>query len=79
MPRLSSMKVQYKQKDFVRWLAGEMKVQNIRQKDIAEWLNISQVAVCNKLNDYSFTFTDMLMIFQELKTDKETQIRLMTL
>lgn len=79
MPKVSLNKIKYKKSDFVRWLAGEMKIKHIRQKEIASWLGVSQYAVSQKMRDCSFSFTDMLMIFQEMETDKETQIKLLTI
>lgn len=79
MPRLSSQKIYYKPKDFVKWLLFEMQEKKLRQKDIAEWLNVSQMAVSKKINNYSFSYIDMLIIFQQLGTEKEEQIKLMTI
>lgn len=64
MPRVSLNKIRYKKADFVRWLAGEMRIKKIRQKDIAGWLGISQMGVSQKMRDCSFTYPDMLMIFK---------------
>lgn len=77
MPRVRLSRIQNKPKDFCRWLAGEMQVKQIRQQDIAEWLGVSQMAISKKLKNYSFTYTDMLTIFDELKTEKEEQIKIL--
>lgn len=77
MPRLASERIYYKPKDFVKWLKGEMFEKSLSQANIAEWLNISQVAVSKKMHNYSFNYLDMLIIFKELGTDQETQIKVM--
>lgn len=79
MPRVALSKIQYKPKDFVKWLAGEMRVKKIYQKDIARWLGVSRQAVVRKMRDYTFSYLDMLTIFDELGTDKETQSKVMLL
>lgn len=79
MPRLSNQKAKYKPKDFVKWLAGEMYDQKIKQQDIAIWLGTSQQMVSHKMAKASFTFVDMLTIFEKLGTEKEIQIKLMTI
>lgn len=77
MPRVCLNRIQNKPKDFCRWLAGEMQVKQIRQQDIAEWLGVSQMAISKKLKNYSFTYIDMLTIFDELKTEQEERIKVM--
>lgn len=79
MPRVSLNKAQYRQQDFVKWLAGEMYEKKIRQKDIAEWLCVTQYAVSYKMKRSNFTLEDMLVIFQELGTEREKQIELLTI
>lgn len=79
MPRITLNKIQRKSEDFVRWLAGELYTRNIRQVKVADWLGVTGGAVVYKMKHCSFTFEEMLTIFQELETDKEIQIRLMTL
>lgn len=79
MPRVTLNKVQSKSEDFVRWLAGELYFKNIRQVKIADCLGLTGGAVTYKMKHCNFTFEEMLTIFQELETDKETQIKLMTL
>lgn len=64
---------------FCRWLVSEMFMRNITQAQIGEWLCVSQQAVGKKLKNHNFGFLEMLIIFNELKTDSETQIKLMTL
>lgn len=79
MPRVNLNKIQYKSKDFVTWLAGEMYTKKKNQSDIAGWLGVTPASVCIKMKRCNFTYTDMLVIFQELGTDKETQARLLTI
>lgn len=79
MPRVSINKIKYKRSDFVRWLAGEMIIRHVSQKEIAGWLGISQSCVSQKMQLCSFSYTDMLTIFDGLETPKEEQAKVMLL
>lgn len=79
MPRVNLNKIQYKQKDFVAWLAGQMYFRKITQSKIADWLCVTQGAVNYKMQKCNFTYTDMLIIFDELGTSKEEQAKLLTI
>lgn len=71
MPRVSIKKKDYKVTDFKRWLIGEMGVRGIRQKDIGEWLGISQPAVCNKMKKGEFSLKELITIFEKFGTSEE--------
>lgn len=71
MPRVSIKKKDYKVTDFMRWLIGEMGVRGIRQKDIGEWLGISQPAVCNKMKKCEFSLKELITIFEKFGTSEE--------
>lgn len=71
MPRVSIKKKDYKVTDFKRWLIGEMGVRGIRQKDIGEWLGISQPAVCNKMKNGEFSLKELITIFEKFGTSEE--------
>lgn len=72
MPRVAIKKNDYIIKDFRRWLIGELKVQGLRQADMAQWLGISQQAVSAKLKSGKFDMKELLIIFEKLNTDSET-------
>ena len=51
----------------------------IKQADMADELNISQPAFCNRLANGYFTYKDMLTIFKKLGTTDEEILKLMKL
>lgn len=71
MPRVRIKKKDYAINDFRKWLIGEMAVQNIRQKDLAEWLGMSQQAVSIKIQKSDFSLKELIILFDRLQTDKE--------
>lgn len=71
MPRVRIKKKDYAITDFRKWLIGEMAVQNIRQKDLAEWLGMSQQAVSIKIQKSDFSLKELIILFDRLQTDKE--------
>lgn len=72
MPRVAIKKNDYIIKDFRRWLIGELKIQGLRQSDMAQWFGISQQAVSVKLKSGNFDMKELLIIFEKLNTDSET-------
>lgn len=50
-----------------RWVYGEMKVQRISQRKIAERMGISQPALCRKLRDASFDYADFVFFVKEFQ------------
>lgn len=71
MPRVSIKKKEYKARDFCKWLYGELKERKIRQREVAEWLGITQPAVSQKIDKCDFNFMELLIIFEKLGTDQE--------
>lgn len=71
MPRVRIKKKEYAVSDFKKWLIGEMAMQNIRQKDMAEWLGMTQQAVSLKIQKSDFSLKELIVIFDKLQTDKE--------
>lgn len=72
-------RIQRKQTDFVAWLAGQMYFKKITQRNIADWLCVTQGAVYYKMKRCNFSYPDMLIIFSQLGTSKEEQIKLLTI
>ena len=54
---------------FVSWVYGEMKRQGVHQKDMAEELEITPSALCQKLKNRSLTFKDFLIMVRVLDPD----------
>jgi len=77
MPRVSIKKKDYILTDFRRWLIGEMAVQEVKQRDVAEWLNISQPAVSIKIKKSEFTLKELLTIFEKLHTGPDMIAKLL--
>lgn len=77
MARSTLNRCQLKPRAFTRWLVGEMKEQKLLQKDIAQIICVSQQAVAKKIEKNTFSYVEMLMIFEDLETDRETQIKVL--
>lgn len=58
------------------WVYGEMKVQKIPQRVIAEKRGISQQAVSEKLKNHRFDFEDFVTFVELFKPDDEELRRL---
>ena len=54
-----------------RWIYGELKVQKLSQKQLADEMNISQQMLSYKLKNRSFTFEDFIKAVKTLKPDVE--------
>ena len=54
---------------FVSWTYGEMKRQQIPQKAMAEEMDITPSALCQKLKNRSLSYSDFLTIIRVLKPD----------
>lgn len=91
MPRVAlspEQRKRHKVKDLAEWIDGRMHSMGLKQKDIAKALNISQVAVSDRLNPKTyeenkradpFKYGDLLIIFNLLEATQEERDRLMTL
>lgn len=77
MPRVTIKRKEYMITDFRRWLIGEMTIQGIKQREIAEWLKITQPAVSVKIKNSEFTLKELLTIFEKLHADPETIAKLL--
>lgn len=58
------------------WVYGEMKIQGLSQRQLAEEMNVSQQLLSYKLKNQSFTFKDFLGLVKALKPDTEEILRL---
>jgi len=77
MPRITSRRKFYKEKDIGSWVRGEMAKKKIRQKQMADCMGITQQAFGQKVNKNQFTYSDLLTIFQELQTEDAEIVKLM--
>lgn len=53
----------------ISWTYGEMKRQQIPQKTMAEEMDITPSALCQKLKNRSLSYSDFLTIIRVLKPD----------
>ena len=91
MPRVAlspEQRKRHKIKDLITWINGRMHSMGLKQKDLAKALNISQVAVSDRLNPKTyeenkradpFKYGDLLIIFKLLEATPEEKERLLTL
>lgn len=79
MPRVSIKKKDYKKTDLTKYIVGEMRVQGVTQRDLAERLGLTQPAIIYKFNNNSFSYGDLLEIFDLLNTTDEQKVKLLTL
>ena len=66
MPKVYLTKQDKLNNELVTLIYGSMKVQHISQKQMADKLFISQPAFGKKLKRKQFTFSDLVVIFDEL-------------
>ena len=79
MPRVTIKKKEYMISDLSQWIVGRMYAMEIRQRDMAELLGITQPAFCNKLKINYFTYGELLSILKTLEATDEEILRLMKL
>lgn len=77
MPRVAIKKKEYMTSDFVKWLVGEMRARNLKQKDMGAILGIKQNAFSKRLESGFFTYKDLITIFKKFETPEEEIVRLM--
>lgn len=77
MPKVYITKQQQMNNKLVSLIYGTMRVQNIAQRQMATRLGISQQAFSRKLKNAQFTFSDLVIIFEELGTPDEEIVRVM--
>jgi len=79
MPRISIKKKDYKKTDLTGYIMREMYVQNISQIEMATHLGITQPTLSYRFKHNSFSYGDLLTIFQVLGTPDEVIVKLMKL
>lgn len=72
MPRIKELKAEYMANDIGLIIAGLMKRKRITSQELASRLNMTRQAVNYKLDNNSFSYKDIIIIFHELElTDEE--------
>ena len=79
MPRVAIKKKDYMISDLSQWIAGKMYAKNLRQKDMAELIGITQSAFSQRIKKGWFTYGDILSILKKLDATDEEILRLMKL
>ena len=77
MPRVAIKKKDYKISDLSQWIAGRMYALKVRQREMAELLNITQQGFSKKLQRSNFDYGELLSIFKKLEATDEEILRLM--
>lgn len=77
MPRVRIKKKEYMVSDLVKWINRRRADLNLRQRDLAELLGISQPALSNRLEKGLFNYTDMVQILNVLNATDEDILKLM--
>lgn len=77
MPRVRIKKKEYMVNDLVKWINCRRADLNLRQRDLAELLGISQPALSNRLEKGLFNYTDMIQILKVLNATDEEILKLM--
>lgn len=75
MPRIAELKPNYMAKDIGLIIAGLMKRKRISPKEMGSHLGISRQAMNYKLDNSSFTYKDIIIIFHELELSDEEILR----
>lgn len=63
--------------DLGAWITGQLYKNHATQQELAKELKITQQGLSYKLKTNSFSYGDMLTIFEFLKTEEEQIIQLM--
>ena len=59
------------------YIRGAMDEQNITQSEMADYMGVTQQCLSKKFKNGSLTVTDLLKIFDKLKPDDSTLLKLM--
>ena len=77
MPRVYLSENERMSERLASWIYGELRVQRIPQRVLAEEMEVSQPALAQKLKNRSFSFTDFLAAVRVLKPDTQEIERLL--
>lgn len=77
MPRVTIKRKEYKASDLSKWIVGKMYELNLTQTDLAGYIGISQPAFCNRLRTASFSYRQLLTLFEKLHATDEEIVKMM--
>ena len=75
MPRVLLREKEYQLQDFVRFLRDEMRHKGFYDKDVADWLGITQQGANKKFKSGSFKLKEILILIDRLNPDDEELLK----
>ena len=75
MPRIRELKPNYMANDIGMIVSGLMKKKRISPKEMGSHLGISRQAMNYKIDNNSFTYKDIIIIFHELELSEDEILR----
>ena len=75
MPRIAELKPNYMASDIGMIVSGLMKKKRISPKEMGSYLGISRQAMNYKIENNSFTYKDIIIIFHELELSDDEILR----
>lgn len=79
MPRVAINKKKYKVNDIGGWVSGKLFKEGKSQTDLAKELDTTQQAISYKINNNTFTYGDLLTIFEFFDVEDEELLYVMRL
>lgn len=77
MPRIRQYRDEYLKRDLTDFLANERRHKKITQKQLADELGIQQPRYSSKERKADFKYSELIILFRKLGTDKEQILKLM--
>lgn len=77
MARVLIKKKDYMVTDLSKWLVAKMYEKGLRQADLAEIIDISQPAFCQRLKAGAFTYRQLITLLEKLKATDEEILKIM--
>jgi len=79
MPKVYLTREQYKQENIGAWVVGKLFAERKTFADLGEALGLTRQAACYKAHNNSFSYLDMVRIFDFFKTPDEEILDVMRL
>ena len=77
MPRVHLKRKEYMVSDFSSWLNDRMYRRKLSQKDLGQFIGISQPAFSNRMKKGLFSYEDIITLLDKLEATDEEILRLM--
>ena len=77
MPRSYVSREQYKQDTIGAWVIGMLKKEHLTFADLGEALGVTKQAACYKAHNNSFSYLDMVRIFDLFESPNEEVLQVM--